>query len=203
MEILTATRNRTTPASGMRNVALRVLILLSAGLLWFGEREACAAETASPSEEQIKAAFIVNFPKYVEWSPSAFPSTNSPVIIATLGEGKVVAELQKMIVSRTVNGRSIVLKSCSDETLAAGFHILFVSSGGQQQWNDWAARLDGASVLTVGENEGFLENRGMIHLARRDRKVSLEINLNATTRARLKLSSKLLSVAGVVKGRQD
>jgi hypothetical protein len=65
------------------------------------------------------------------------------------------------------------------------------------------AKLKDAAVLTVGESDDFLENGGMINLERRDRKVALEVNLAATGNARLKISSKLLSVASGVKGKQN
>jgi YfiR/HmsC-like len=159
------------------------------------------AEEPQASEDQVKAAFLVNFAKYVDWPAEAFAGTNSPIVIAVPGETKVAEEVQKAIAGRTVNGREIVLKRPASGEAPGVCHILFISAAEQERSPNLLVKLKNASVLTVGESDDFLEDGGIINLTRRDRKIALEVNLTAASNARIKISSKLLNVASVVKGK--
>jgi hypothetical protein len=179
-----------------RRIASRALALF---FLFFILHFSFAAEPLP--ESQVKAAFLINFPRYVEWPAAAFTATNSPIVIAVLGKTEVTAELQKIIAGRIVNGRSIVLKQLVSGDETGGCHILFLSAAESQLAPFLLAKLKDRSVLTVGESADFLERGGLIKLTRRDQKIALEINLSAADQAGLKISSKLLSVASVVKGK--
>jgi hypothetical protein len=183
---------------GLRAFVLAAIMLVAGGTL--GTLAGFTAE-APPSEYQVKAAFLINFPKYAEWPAEAFAETNSPIVIATLGETKVTAELQKLILGRTVNGREIVLKSLATGEEPGVCHILFISAAGQQHSPGLLAKLNRTGILTVGESDAFLESGWILNLARRDQKIGLEVNLDAASSSRIKISSKLLSVANVVKGK--
>lgn len=159
------------------------------------------AQDAPLPEKQVKAAFLVNFPKYVEWPADAFADTNSPIVLAVLGESELNEDLQKMIQGRTVAGRTIHFKVVSEVSSASGCHILFIPDAERRRMTTVLERVKRSSVLTVGESDEFLARGGGINLARRDQKVRLEVNLAATKQARLKISSKLLAVADAVKGR--
>ncbi len=177
---------------------LCALLMLVAA--WIAETPVSGAEEPLP-EYQVKAAFLINFPKYVDWPAEAFAETNSPIIIAVPGETKVTEEIEKVIAGRTVNGRKIVLKRLASGEEPGVCQILFISATEQQRSPNLLARLKDASVLTVGESNDFLEQGGIINLARRDQKIAMEVNLTAAEKARIKVSSKLLAVAGVVKGK--
>jgi hypothetical protein len=162
---------------------------------------ASSAEEPMPSEYEVKAAFLVNFPKYAAWPAAAFAGSNSPVVIAVQEEAKVTGEIQKVIAGRTVNGREIILKRLAPGEELGVCHILFVSAAEQQRSPDLLAKLKNAGILTVGESDDFLEHGGIINLARRNQKIALEVNLTAAGHARIRISSQLLNVAAVVKGK--
>jgi hypothetical protein len=168
---------------------------------WIAGPSASIAEEPQPSEFQVKAAFLVNFPKYVDWPTNTFAVMNSPIVIAVPGESRVVEEIQKVIAGRTINGRQIVLKRLASGAEPGACQILFISAAEQQLSPNLLAKLKDASILTVGESNDFLENGGIINLVRRDQKIALEVNLYAAATARINISSKLLSVASVVKGK--
>ncbi len=153
------------------------------------------------TEHQVKAAFLINFPKYADWPVEAFAETNSPFVIAVLGETKVIGELEKVIVGRTVNGRKIVLKRLASGEEPGVCHILFISAAELQRSANPLVKLKDKGILTVGESHDFLERGGFINLTRRDQKIALEVNLAAADKAQIKVSSKLLSVASVVRGK--
>lgn len=199
----------------MRASAARVHAL-ARGLAWQRKFQllglligfSCATQPAipqpsAPSEIQVKAAFLVNFPKYVEWPADAFPDTNSPIILATLGETDLGDEIRKMVQGRTVNGRPLRFKVITESDPARDYHILFIPDSARRRLPVALEKLKVTIVLTVGESDDFLARGGVINLARREQKVRLEVNLTAAKQAGLKISSKLLSVADVVKGKAN
>jgi len=158
------------------------------------------AESA-PSESQVKTAFLLNFPKYVEWPAEAFGATNSPLVVVILDNPGMAEEFAKMSAAKTILGRTLVLRTAlpaADDP--NGCHILFISSATRRP-TEILAGLKGRTVLTVGDDEKFLEQGGMIRLARREQNIRLQVQLDTAQAAQLKISSKLLSIADVVKGR--
>jgi hypothetical protein len=158
-----------------------------------------AGET-DPSEAQVKAAFLLNFPKYVDWPMTAFPETNSPIVIAILGDDEVANELSTMSAGKIFDGHPVQLVRMTSLEPLHNCHMLFVGDRQSRKLSEVLAKLRGLEVLTVGESGGFLEQGGMINLVRRDRRISLEVNLDSIHRSGLKVSSKLLSVATVKGG---
>jgi hypothetical protein len=169
-------------------------------LLLLGGPTAKAADVV-PSEQQVKAAFLLNFAKYVDWPAQAFAATNSPFVVGVMGESRLDGELQKMVEGKSVNGRPMVLKHVMEDADLASCQILFICINHQNRVAETVVKLKNASVLTVGEDDEFLDNGGMINLATRGRKVRLEISLAPARQAGLTISSKLLSTAELVKGK--
>lgn len=158
------------------------------------------AQPAAPSETQVKAAFLVNFPKYVAWPAEAFARTNSPIVITLLGESKLGDELAKMIPGKKVDGHPLVLNiATKEEQITNTCHILFIGAAERRRTPAILEKIGAAPILTVGESDDFLATGGTINLAIRDKKVSIEVNLASANQARLQISSKLLNVARVQK----
>ena len=166
---------------------------------WLAGTSVSIVEEPQASEYQVKAAFLINFPKYVDWPAEALARTNSPIVIAVLGETKVTGEIQKVIAGRTIIGREIVLKRLASGEESEGCHILFFPGAEQQRSPNLLDRVRGRGVLTVGESNDFFERGGLINLARREGKIALEVNLPAADQARIKVGSKLLGVVSVVR----
>jgi hypothetical protein len=102
--------------------------------------------------------------------------------------------------SKTINGRTVVLEPCDGECASRRqCRLLFVSGGENRRLEEVLAAVKNLPMLTVGESDDFLERGGMISLVIRDKAVRLEINLAAAEAAGLKVSSRLLAVANVVK----
>ncbi len=181
--------------------AIVCLAVLGAGLV-LGTGTASAAEGA-PLDFQVKAAFLVNFPKYVDWPSSVFDQTNSPVTVAIFGDDNVAGEFDSMIGGgRIVGGHPVVLKRITKEDqIGPDCQILFVASSERQRIPAILERIKGTGILTVGENDDFLDRGGIINLVHRDRKIRLQVNLTAAAQAHLKISSRLLVAADEVKGK--
>ncbi len=184
----------------------RLLVLSLLLVLFIGStviQTARAADPKSPSAEQLKAAFLLNFPKYVDWPSSNSVNASRPVVIGLMADEKMIAVTEAMVNEKKSTGPPIVIKHINTAQDADGCHILFIGSGRQQTLKDILPSLGGKGILTVGEDSGFLDEGGIINLDLRDRKIGLQVNLAAANAAGLNISSRLLSVATVVKGKRD
>ncbi|MEW6304360.1 MAG: YfiR family protein [Verrucomicrobiota bacterium] len=182
-------------ARGHRRGWLAGLAALLAVFVWPG----VAASPPSPTEYQIKAAFLYNFAKYIEWPAEKFPQSNSPIVMGVLGKDPFGVNLEKTIQGQHIGGRPLVVKRFEDIEGINGCHLLFVSSSERRRVADILERIKNDHILTVGESERFAAQGGVVNFIMVESKVRFEINVDAARRARLKISSKLLNLAQVVR----
>jgi YfiR/HmsC-like len=183
-----------------RIVCFNGALFLAAGSLFLSTVSLRAGD--GPSEAQVKAAFLLNFPKYVEWPATAFSQTDSPIVVAFWGEEEVADEFAVMSEKKIIAGHPIHLVRVKSIDQCQDCHILFIGSAESRKSPEMLQKLRGRSVLTVGESDDFIDHGGMIGLARRERRVMLEVNLEPIHEAGLKVSSKLLAVATVKGGKK-
>lgn len=153
------------------------------------------AEDLVAKEYQIKAAYLYNFAKFVEWPENSFTNGQAPLVIGVLGENPFGGELEKIAKDHQLNGRPIVIRRVTTVAAAAGVHLLFFSGREDPRVAEELAELKGAGVLTVGESAAFAAAGGVINLVREDNKVRFEINSLAAAGQHLKLSAQLLKLA--------
>src|SRR5262249_39412848 len=149
----------------------------------------------APSEAQVKAAFLLNFPKYVVWPPTAFSSSDSPIVVGILESDEVAGEFAAMSEGKVVDGHPIKLVRIASDSQYRECQILFVGSAAARKLPQILSALHGTNVLVVGEDEDFAERGGMINLARHERRIVIEVNLDAIHQSQLKVSSKLMALA--------
>jgi hypothetical protein len=142
-------------------------------------------------EYRIKAAFLLNFTKFIE-----FPAADTPFAICVLGDDPFGSALDQLVEGETVGDRKIIVRRIHGETLGS-CGLLYVS----RTEKDIAQILKGLGpgVLTVGEGDGFLDEGGMIAFVLENRRVRFNIDQGAARRAGLKMSSRLLTVARSVR----
>lgn len=155
-------------------------------------------QAQSAGEYQVKAAFLFNFAKFVEWPSSSFSDASAPLQICVFGQDPFGEALRNITNEKTVNGRKFEIRQVSDLRDARSCHILFVASSGKIPAKQIVEALRGASVLTVGDTKGFAEQGGMINFVLENDRVQFEVSRKAAEEAGLKISSKLLSVAKLV-----
>jgi|ERR1035437_5752137 hypothetical protein len=176
----------------MRLRATRILCLCLVGLL---APVAGRAQESPPTEQQLKAAFLLNFAKFVEWPSAAFGETTSPIVLGILGENPFGDVLEQTIRDKTINNRPLVVKQFQSSAETTNCHILFICASEKARLPEILASLREASVLTVAEMGRFTESGGMINFIRQGNKIRFQINETAAKSAGLKISSKLLSLA--------
>lgn len=154
------------------------------------------AQTSLP-EYKIKANYLYNFGKHVEWPADAFPQTDSPFVIGVLGEDPFRGMLEEIVRNRSLVERRIVVRHFRRADEARGCHILFIAPSEKARLPQILGRLNRASTLTVSDAEQFLARGGMIQFTLENKKIRLAINPDAAERAGLKIGSQLLGLSGV------
>jgi hypothetical protein len=145
-------------------------------------------------EDEIKAAYIFNFTKFIGWPASAFTGTSDPLNVCVTAEAAVLRSVERVLAGERVEGRPLRVVSPLPED-AASCHVLFVGRGGSERGLRFMAQAGTAPMLTVGDSPRFLQQGGMIAFVVENRRVRFDINVPVAERAGLKLSSKLLRVA--------
>ena len=160
------------------------------------------ATTGSTTQEyDLKAAFLFNFARFVEWPADAFVSATTPIIIGVLGDDPFGPSLDALVQGETIRQRPLVVRRFRTVEQVDTCHILFVSASEASQMDHIAAALARRSVLTVGETKDFATQAGIIGFELSQRKLRLKVNLAAAADARLTISSKLLRQAQVIRSR--
>lgn len=148
-----------------------------------------------PTEYQIKAAFLFNFAKFVDWPSEAFSATNSPIVIGVFGKNVFGSDLENTIRDKTVNNRRFQFITVTSAVEATNCHILFISPSEKENFKKILDGLHNACVLTVSETDQFIKTGGMVNFVIEDNKIRFQINDGAAKKANLRISSKLLSLA--------
>ena len=155
------------------------------------------AAPPSPNEYALKAVFLYNFCRFIDWPAAAFDSRAEPFIIGIIGEDPFGNLLNEAIAGEYYRGRPIRIDHYRSVGEVRHCHLLFVSQSSADQFDQIVALVAGKNVVTVGETEEFLDHGGMIALTAEQNRVRLRSNSAALRAARLNVSSKLLQVADI------
>jgi len=169
--------------------------------LLFGIFVAFTAGAQTIDEYQVKAAFLYNFAKFVEWPALTFKTDKDPLRICVLGQNPFGNALVEGVGGKTVVGRPLVVSDISDVSQGSDCQILFIGSSERKHLRAIFADLRMTGVLTVGETEGFATQGGIVNFKLEDGRVRLEINIEAASQAKLRISSKVLNLAQIVNTR--
>jgi len=154
------------------------------------------------TEHEVKAAYLYNFARFIEWPESTFATPEAPLIFAVVGEDPLVGALELALKQKKIGGREVVLRRFRSAGELPGdptaCHLLFVARSEEDRWPQIRASLEKQSTLTVSDLEDFTRTGGVICFFREGKKVRFEVNIDAACRAGLKLSSKLLKLAAIV-----
>lgn len=151
-----------------------------------------------PKQYQVKAVFLYNFTQFVEWPPAVFADDDAPLIVGILGEDPFGTYLQEVINGEQSNGQPLSIRRFETGEEIEECHVLFINLPDPDQIAQTLENLRGKHILTIGDQEGFLQAGGMIQFISVNDKVHFQINPEASSAADLKISSKLLRVAEVV-----
>jgi len=154
-----------------------------------------SSEEPPLSEYQLKAVFLYNFAKFVEWPKEAFAGPATPFTIGVLGQNPFGDELNRTVSNKTLDGHPFAIKYLRTFSEVSTCHILFICSSERKRVADVLKAASAGNVLTVAETDRFLQAGGMIRFVMEQNKVRFEINDEAAKNGGLRISSKLLGVA--------
>jgi hypothetical protein len=181
-----------------RYIAGRLAAFLAALACLTLAADRAPAQTETKNEYRVKAQYLANLSKFVEWPEKTFPSEDTPFVIGVVGNYPFGPWLLQAVAGQTVRGRKIEVRWLTGQKTREDFRrcqILFSTAGELKRISQILGAVQGANVLLVGESEGFLQAGGTINFVLENDRVRFEINADAAARAELKLSSQLLALA--------
>jgi hypothetical protein len=184
----------------MKKVATLIAITCLLSAMAVGSH-AEGVDSSDSSEYLIKAGFIYNFAKLVEWPSAAFPQPDSPIVIGILGDDPFGATLDRIVTDKKINGRGFAVKRLKwgkDLKDLKDCNILFISSSEKEHLDSVVDAMKWLPILTIGDAPGFARRGGIINFTLEDNKVRFEVNVEAAKHADLTISSRLLTLARIV-----
>jgi hypothetical protein len=185
-------------AAGQRSPVYKTaaLFILLFSLL-FGPGFKCPAQDSAPTEYQIKAAFIFNFVKFVEWPPQAFANETSPIVIGVLGENVFGDNLEQALRNKSIHHRPLQYQEFHSVAEVTNCQVLFIGVSEEKRYAKILGALRGMSVLTVSESDQdqFIKAGGMINFVIQQNRTHFQVNNEAAKSAGLIINSKLLDLA--------
>jgi hypothetical protein len=147
-------------------------------------------------EYNLKAAFIYNFTKYIEWKESG---EQNEFIIGVIGSSPISDPLAELVKSETVDNKKITIKRFNKPADITFCHILFISQNSSIPLDDILAKTTGKGILIISEQDGYAEQGTGINFVIVNRKLKFEANVKAINAAGLTASSQLLKLAIIIK----
>lgn len=165
---------------------------------------AVAAHAADPQadslELQVKAAFLYNFAKFVEWPADGRSGAggSSSLAFCVFGDEPLFSALTQSLVGKTINGRVLVARQAEGSQGVPRCDIAFIGAGVKKRMDEVLDTLAGAGVLSISDLDQFARHGGMIELTRKANQFRFAVNIDSVNRNGLRISSKLLQLAEVV-----
>jgi len=178
-----------------RQVRAGLLIAVSTMAWLAGTPTPCAAQ---PSALEVKAAFVLNFLKFVEWPSDRPLAPAAPFVIVVIGEDPIAGTLRASTAGRTVGTHPLIVRTAARADDGMSAQLVFIPQSQRGQLPSILRALDGRLVLTVGDTPGYAESGVMLNLIVEGQRVRFEANTAAAARAGIRLSSHLLRIARIV-----
>jgi YfiR/HmsC-like len=175
----------------LRPLRALVVVLLAVALL----ARPAAAQQSSSGEAAIKAVYLYNFTKFVDWPEAAFGGSSAPFVVCTFGDNDFRRELRGVMYREQVHGRPITIMEPDANDDLRTCHLVYFGNDDPDRMARRLAALRQAPVLTVGEGQRFLDQGGQIAFVIEDNRVRFDIRQEPAATAGLTVSSKLLRVA--------
>lgn len=161
------------------------------------------AVVQSVSADQLKAVYLFNFAKFVEWPAEVFPAPDSPINFCVLGRSPAGDELDASIHGKGINTHIIAVRHLHGPEEIKDCHLVFLTASAGKQQRKLLQSARGVPVLLVSEMPGFARSGGEINFLIENGRLIFEVNAGAAEAAHLKISSKLLALAHIVSSTEE
>jgi hypothetical protein len=153
------------------------------------------AQEPASNEHELKAAFVYNFPKFVQWPDLCFTNSDMPFVIGVVGQGPAINGLKTLARERKVIGHPLKVIQVQTAEDAKLIHLLFVAAGAEKEATPILSSIRESAVLTIGDTDKFAAAGGMITLVRDKDKIRFRINVESARHAGLTISAQLQQLA--------
>lgn len=153
------------------------------------------AQDNATLEYQVKAAYLLNFTRYVDWPAHVMPASNSPIYICILGRDPFGPDLDAAVKGKSSQGHPIAVRRIISAQDASGCHVVFQTHAEWRSRRTTILSLTEQGILTVGDSEQFAREGGVIGFVISNETVRFVVNLQARERAGLRISSRMLALA--------
>ena len=157
-----------------------------------------SATAQSVSAPGLKAAYLFNFAQFVEWPADAVP-TGSPLAVCIVNDGAVASALEQTVKGRTVVGHALTVVRLAPVATLPTCHVIYFGGSDQKYSVDLLETLNGRLVLTVSDAPRFARSGGMVELFLEGGRMRIAVNTDALQRGKVRLSSRVLQLATIVK----
>lgn len=158
---------------------------------------ALAPARTAPSEYELKAAFIYQIAKFVEWPSTQAPPISAPLRLCVLG-GSPFGTALDTIRGKPVNERRLEVSLLDMNADTRECDILFIAAPAEKHLERITALSRGSGMLTIGDTKGFAQRGAIINFFVENGRIRFEINPEASRRAGLRISSQLLKLARII-----
>ena len=182
----------------------RAAVVLAAPLLWITPvgSQAFGEVGAGVTAPTMKAAFLYNFAKFASW-PAVALAPRQPLRLCIVGDNAVAEALALTIKGRKVDDRLLTVYVINADGPIHSCHLLYIGGREGKHADLLLYALKGTSIFTVSDGDRFAEMGGVAQLILENNRMRFAVNVDAAQRARLKISSKLLSLAQIIKDQPD
>jgi hypothetical protein len=157
------------------------------------------AQATDDDEAQVKAAFVYNFLKFVEWPATAFHGPQGAFVVVIVGDSRTADAAERFLAAKQLGDRPVVVRRAAWDQSLAGAHAVFVAERDGRKLRRVLDAAAAGSVLSIGDADDFTSHGGVIGLVIDNRRVRFDIDTSAARSAGLFISSKLLALTRVVR----
>jgi hypothetical protein len=176
----------------LRFVAACVIVAGVAG----GSTSVDASQAASAAE--VKAAYLLNFIRFTTW-PSEILADDAPIVTCVSGDDSVADALEDQIRGQRIAGHAISVQRLKRDAALASCHLLYWSSSKDARGHDSLVQSFKQPILTVSDSPDFAALGGIVNFFIDSGRMRFAVNPAAADRVQLRISSKLLALAKIVK----
>jgi YfiR/HmsC-like len=176
----------------IRSIVIAISAIFSSNSVVHGQQ-------TKASEYELKAVYLYNFAKFVDFPADATKSKGGPFTICVLGKDPFGSVLDATVADESIAGKRVIAKRIAETPQAVDCQILYISSSEEGRLNTIFGGLSRMAILTVSDIPQFSQHGGMIEFVLQGNKIRFDVNLGAAQQAGLNLSSQLLKVASNVR----
>jgi hypothetical protein len=147
---------------------------------------------------ELRAAYLFNFTQFIDWPAETVPP-GTALTLCIVNDDRVADAVDHTIKGRTVGGHTLTVRRLKPNTPLPTCHVLYLAGADLKRSLAFVETVKGVFVLTVSDAKRFADSGGMVELFVENGHMRFAVNVDALQRARIRLSSRVLELAKIVR----